>query len=60
MFQSLCDLLRDKHGTSSIEYGMILAVIVLVVFIAIQGLADETITMWSDVSTKSSKAIGGN
>lgn len=60
MFRSLCDLLREKHGASSIEYGMILAMIVLVVFLAIEGLAGETITMWDDVSTKSSKAINGN
>lgn len=60
MFQGLRDLLRAKHGAASIEYGVILAMIVLVVFIAIEGLAGETITMWNDVSTKSAKAIGGN
>lgn len=33
--------------------------IVLVVFLAIEGLATETIGMWDDISTKSSNAING-
>ncbi|WP_268740535.1 Flp family type IVb pilin [Novosphingobium beihaiensis] len=41
------------------EYGIILGMIVLVIFLAMQGLATETISMWDDVSTKSSDAING-
>jgi Flp/Fap pilin component. len=47
-------------GTSSVEYGLILAMVALVAFFAIQGLAGETITMWNDVSQKSSTAMSGS
>ncbi|WP_091148109.1 Flp family type IVb pilin [Novosphingobium sp. CF614] len=50
-------LLRNKDGASTVEYGVILAMIVLVVVIAIDGLASQTISMWEDVSTKSSNAM---
>lgn len=51
---------KNQAGTSSVEYGVILAMIVLVVIVAIDGLADETISMWEGVQTKSEKAITGN
>jgi pilus assembly protein Flp/PilA len=38
-----------RAGTSSVEYGFILAFIVLVIFIAIVQLADVTQRMWSDI-----------
>jgi len=50
---------KNQAGTSSVEYGVILAMIVLVVIVAIDGLADETISMWEGVQTKSEKAING-
>ena len=52
-------ILRDAQGASTVEYGIILAMIVLVMFVALQGVADETVGMWNDVSTKSSNAISG-
>ncbi|MCJ2179631.1 Flp family type IVb pilin [Novosphingobium album (ex Hu et al. 2023)] len=55
----LSNILRDVRGASTVEYGIILAMIVLVMFVALQGVADETVGMWNDVSTKSSNAIGG-
>ncbi|WP_067736407.1 Flp family type IVb pilin [Novosphingobium naphthalenivorans] len=53
------NILRDAQGASTVEYGIILAMVVLVIFVAMQGLANETIGMWNDVSTKSSNAING-
>ncbi len=58
-FRRLSNIIRDVRGTSSVEYGIILGMIVLVVFLAIEGVATETIGMWDDISTKSSNAIGG-
>ena len=58
-FQSLSKLPRNTRGASSVEYGVILAMVVLVIFLAMQGLATETIGMWDEVSTKSADAIGG-
>ena len=43
---------RARAGTSSVEYGFILAFIVLVIFIAIVQLADVTQRMWSDIHTR--------
>lgn len=59
-FSFLKAVLRDRTGSSAVEYGIILAMIALVVFFAIQGVASETITMWETVSTKSANAIAGN
>lgn len=56
----LLNILRDVQGASTVEYGIILAMIVLVMFVALQGVASETVGMWNDVSTKSSNAINGH
>ncbi|MCJ2183049.1 Flp family type IVb pilin [Novosphingobium sp. 1949] len=55
--QSLC---RDTRASSAVEYGVILAMVVLVIVIAIQGVADKTIAMWDNVDSKTSNAISGN
>lgn len=60
MFRSLSDLRDDTLGATAVEYGMILALVVLVVIIAIDGLATETVSMWDDVSSKSSKAMSNS
>lgn len=57
-FRSFIRVLRDTKGTSSVEYALILGVVVLVVLATIQGLANQTIGMWENVSTKSANAIG--
>jgi pilus assembly protein Flp/PilA len=59
-FQSFIRVLRDIRGTSSVEYAMILGVIVLVIMATLQGVATQTTGMWNNVSTKSANAIGGS
>jgi len=55
------ELLRDTRGSSAVEYGFILALVVIAVMGAIAGLADETQKMWTNVATKAAKAhSGGN
>lgn len=44
--------LRSTRGGTSIEYGLILAFIVLVMFGALVNLADTTKAMWTDISTR--------
>lgn len=41
----------DASGATAVEYGLILALIVLAVLGAIQGVAGATTTMWGDVAT---------
>jgi pilus assembly protein Flp/PilA len=50
---------NDKRGTSSVEYGFILATIVLAIMGALQGFADESIGMWNNIAEKSDEAING-
>jgi len=42
-------LLRDTRGATAIEYGLIAALIVIAMMAALQGLANETVTMWGNV-----------
>ncbi len=45
-------LWRDQRGGTAIEYGLILALIVIAVLGAISVLANGTTSMWNDVATK--------
>lgn len=58
-FRYLTKILSDRSGASSVEYALILAMIVLVIFLSMQGIANVTITMWQNISTKSANAISG-
>lgn len=49
-------LARDSRGGSAIEYGLILAIVVLGLMVALIGLADVTVGMWGDINTKVSAA----
>lgn len=55
----LNQLLRDESGATAVEYGLILAMIVLAMLTALSGVADATINMWNDVSNKTSAAVNG-
>ncbi|MCT2400995.1 Flp family type IVb pilin [Novosphingobium mangrovi (ex Huang et al. 2023)] len=57
-FRNLSNILRDTRGASAVEYGLILAMIVLAMFAMLQGVASEAIGMWNDVATKTSDATG--
>jgi pilus assembly protein Flp/PilA len=52
-------LISDQSGATAIEYGLILALIVLAMLSGLQAFADGTITMWETVSTKTADAISG-
>ncbi|MEH3160209.1 MAG: Flp family type IVb pilin [Sphingomonas taxi] len=52
LFRRLTPALRDSRGATAVEYGLILALIVIVMIVALKGLAGVTIAMWTDVSTK--------
>ncbi len=45
-------LIGDQRGATAIEYGLILALVVIAMMMALFGLADVTTTMWRDVSDK--------
>ncbi|KMS60438.1 hypothetical protein V474_01805 [Novosphingobium barchaimii LL02] len=52
----LSTITKSERGTSSVEYGLILAFIVLIVLIAIQATATQTVQLWTDIASKFSSA----
>jgi pilus assembly protein Flp/PilA len=63
MSMSKTDLLKrlfhDEHGATAVEYGLILAMIVLAMIAALSGVASEATKMWGDVNSKSQAAVSG-
>lgn len=59
-WRSIRTLRKDVRGTSAVEYGMILALVVLAMFAALSGVARETLQMWSHVETEAAKAHGAD
>jgi pilus assembly protein Flp/PilA len=57
-FRPFSTLTRDSRGATAIEYGLILALVVLALMAALYALADTTTSMWNNVSTKVQKAGG--
>ena len=58
LFQTLFNsrVRRDKRGATSVEYGMILAFVVLVMLATLSQVADVTTHLWNNVSDKVQKA----
>jgi pilus assembly protein Flp/PilA len=50
MFVKLRALRSDQRGGTAIEYGLIVAVIVIVMLVGLATLANRTTTMWNDVA----------
>ena len=49
-------LSRDSRGATAVEYGLIIACIVIVMVVTLHGLADVTTSMWNGVSNKVTNA----
>lgn len=54
---NLIALWKDKSGATAIEYGLILALIVLALIAGMTQFANTTINMWSHVETASKNAM---
>lgn len=52
-------LLRDRRGGTAIEYGLIVALIVITMVASFTQLANTTVTMWGNVNTKIGNATSG-
>lgn len=52
MIDLLKKLFLSDKGATAVEYGLILALIALAAVVAIGGVANETINMWSDVANR--------
>jgi pilus assembly protein Flp/PilA len=49
-------LIRDQKGATAVEYGLIVALIVIAMVGALMTLADVTTSMWTSVSEKVEQA----
>jgi pilus assembly protein Flp/PilA len=49
-------VMLSRRGTSSVEYGLILAFIVLAIMGALSTFAGATIGMWTDIATRVTEA----
>ena len=58
--RSIRELPRDIRGTSAVEYGLILSLIVIGLAGAVAGVADETTKMWNRIATQAAKANNGS
>ena len=50
-------LVDDQSGATAIEYGLIIALIVIALIAALQGVATTTSNMWKRVESESIAAI---
>ena len=50
-------LLRDTRGGTAIEYGLIVALIVIAMMAALRGVADENTGLWARVTSKVTTSI---
>ena len=53
-------LLNDTSGATAVEYGLIVALIVIAMITALQSLANSTIEMWGGVETKMEESVQRN
>ena len=54
----IMQLLRDNRGATAIEYGLIVALIVIAIIVAVQGVANETNGLWATVTANIEPAMG--
>jgi len=58
MMQLLQRLMRETRAATAVEYGLILALIVIAMVASFVNVANSTTTMWNNVSTKVTTASG--
>lgn len=52
VYRLLRSLKRDARGATAIEYGLIIALIVLAIMVAVNNVATKTNNMWFNVANK--------
>ncbi len=52
MVRRVTKIVSNEQGATAIEYGLILAMVVLAMMAALSAFADGTIGMWNNISTK--------
>ena len=57
--QMLQQLLRDIRGATAVEYGLIVALIVIAIITAVNNVADANTGMWAVVTRAVTSAMAG-
>lgn len=52
MIKRLGRLMRDRRGATAIEYGLIAALIIISMMVALKNFASVSVNMWQNVSNK--------
>jgi pilus assembly protein Flp/PilA len=52
VFQSFRELLASQRGATAVEYGLIIALVVLAIIGALSSVATKTNAMWSNVANE--------
>jgi len=50
--KSLLRIMKDERAATAVEYGLILALIVLAMFAALDNVANTTVNMWDDIENE--------
>jgi pilus assembly protein Flp/PilA len=50
--KSLLRIMKDQRAATAVEYGLILALIVLAMFAALDNVANTTTNMWDDIENE--------
>ncbi|MGA1797734.1 Flp family type IVb pilin [Sphingomonas sp. 4RDLI-65] len=56
VLRTLAKAWREPRGATAIEYGLILALVVITLVVGLVALADSTTAMWGHVETKVAEA----
>lgn len=59
MLRLMQRLLADRKGGTAIEYGLIVAMIVIAMVVSLTQLADTTTALWGNVNNKIAAARSG-
>jgi len=57
MFKLLRRLSGDEAGATAIEYGLIVSLIVIAMIVSLSGVANESSSLWTDISEKAEVAM---
>ncbi len=52
MFNTIRRIVRSEDGATAVEYGLIVTLIVLAMFVGLKNVGEGTANMWNKVSNK--------
>ncbi|KQM51102.1 Flp family type IVb pilin [Sphingomonas sp. Leaf208] len=56
VIRTIARVLRERRGATAIEYGLIIALVVIAMIAGLTALADTTTGMWGNVNSKVANA----